>query len=297
MKDYYVYEYWRLDNNTCFYVGKGKNNRCFDINDRSNFFKRIVNKVECVVIIVDNNLTEKEAHATECMLIHKYIFEEGYGITMHHNCKKGTPYLVNSTWGGEGCSGRILSQETKRKIGFKNSGRKHTYEENENNRIKHIGKRHTQEAKEKIGKSSIGRNSGKSNWKAKKVICVNTGEIFNTIKDASRKFNCWDTNIIACCKGKHKYVGNHLYFMYYEDYINKSLEEKEKLFKMSQKEKGHQSHKIVCVELNKTFNSIEEAKNYFNLKSGSGIGECCKGKRKTSGGYHWIYYSEYLKQA
>ena len=27
--EYYVYIYWRLDTNEPFYVGKGKNNRCF----------------------------------------------------------------------------------------------------------------------------------------------------------------------------------------------------------------------------------------------------------------------------
>ena len=41
---FYVYEYWRLDNNTCFYVGKGKGSRYLSLKGRSKFFLNILNK-------------------------------------------------------------------------------------------------------------------------------------------------------------------------------------------------------------------------------------------------------------
>lgn len=34
MDNYYVYEHIRLDNNSCFYVGKGRGNR-YKVKDRS----------------------------------------------------------------------------------------------------------------------------------------------------------------------------------------------------------------------------------------------------------------------
>lgn len=47
--------------------------------------------------------------------------------------------------------------------------------------------------------------------------------------------------------------------------------------------------KVRCIETNEIFPSIEEASIWCGLKSLSKIGECCKGKRKTAGGYHWEY--------
>ena len=47
--------------------------------------------------------------------------------------------------------------------------------------------------------------------------------------------------------------------------------------------------KVRCIETNEIFPSIEEASVWCGLKSFSKIGECCKGKRKTAGGYHWEY--------
>ena len=39
------------------------------------------------------------------------------------------------------------------------------------------------------------------------VICVTTGEIFNTIKDATEKYHVHATNISQCCRGNVKHTG------------------------------------------------------------------------------------------
>ena len=129
-KEFYVYEYWRLDNNTCFYVGKGKGNRYIDMNYRSNHFKNIINKVPTVVIKVFENIDEQTAFDLECTLIHKYVFEEGYNIKcLTQTLNNKEPYLVNLTWGGEGISGHKKSleskikQSNKMKLVWKNSNK------------------------------------------------------------------------------------------------------------------------------------------------------------------------------
>lgn len=48
------------------------------------------------------------------------------------------------------------------------------------------------------------------------------------------------------------------------------------------------SKAVLCVELNKTFNSITEAANELNLSIGN-ISLCLTGRRKKAGGYHWKY--------
>ena len=49
--------------------------------------------------------------------------------------------------------------------------------------------------------------------------------------------------------------------------------------------------KVLCIELNRIFDSEKQAE--AELKIGvSRISECCSGKNKTAGGYHWKYLSE-----
>lgn len=103
---YYVYEYIRLDNNTTFYVGKGKGNRAFKTIQRGEHFENIINKTDVAVIIINDNLSEEEAHNLEKETIYNYVFIEGYGINIKGiGYERGYPYLINKTWGGEGFGG------------------------------------------------------------------------------------------------------------------------------------------------------------------------------------------------
>lgn len=49
--------------------------------------------------------------------------------------------------------------------------------------------------------------------------------------------------------------------------------------------------KVYCIELNKTYDSLTEAANEFNLTKGC-LSACLRGKQKTFGGYHWRYVNE-----
>ena len=46
------------------------------------------------------------------------------------------------------------------------------------------------------------------------------------------------------------------------------------------------SQKVICVEMNKIFNSMKEAAEYFGLSKCT-ISAVIKGRNKTAGGYHW----------
>lgn len=48
------------------------------------------------------------------------------------------------------------------------------------------------------------------------------------------------------------------------------------------------SRPVYCVELNKTFDGSSAAARELGLDN-SNIIKCCKGTRKTCGGYHWRY--------
>ena len=49
--------------------------------------------------------------------------------------------------------------------------------------------------------------NGKNNPRAKKVICITTGKVFDTIKEASEFYNICNSSIIECCKGRQQSAG------------------------------------------------------------------------------------------
>lgn len=64
----------------------------------------------------------------------------------------------------------------------------------------------------------------KRKQRSKGVICTTTGEIYKTIKDASRKTGIYEGGISQCCRGTYKSAGKHpvtgekMVWMYLEDY-------------------------------------------------------------------------------
>ena len=71
------------------------------------------------------------------------------------------------------------------------------------------GRHHSEEAKAKMKMNHADFKEGK-HPKARKVICINTGEIFNSLSKATKWCNIKNScNIGECCRGKHKTAGKH----------------------------------------------------------------------------------------
>lgn len=103
-----------MDNNTCFYVGKGKGRRYKELH-RNSHHDRIISKCDFITIIIMDELTEEQAFDLEKMRIQHYVFDLGYGIDINGYRKNNTDkQLTNSTFGGEGTSGLYHSDEWKR---------------------------------------------------------------------------------------------------------------------------------------------------------------------------------------
>ena len=152
---YYTYAYLREDK-TPYYIGKGKGNR---------EYKRSRNDIrppkdKSRVIYLKQNLTEEEAFKHEI-----------YMIAVFGRKDLGTGILRNKTDGGEGVSGRILSQESRRKISEANKGntnclgKTHSEEsrkkmsESQKGNTKMLGKTHSEETKRKMSDSSKGNTN------------------------------------------------------------------------------------------------------------------------------------------
>ena len=98
----------------------------------------------------------------------------------------------------------------------------------------HKGRKNSSETKLKMSESRkiyLSNNpdalENATKAKYKKVICLNTKQVFNSIKEAGEwtKVKTAKSNIGACCKGTRKYCGKHpitgekLEWMFYEEYL------------------------------------------------------------------------------
>ena len=145
---YYTYAYLREDR-TPYYIGKGKGDRIYSTSSR--IIKPPKDKSR--IIYLKQNLTEEEAFKHEI-----------YMIDVFGRKDLGTGILHNRTDGGEGRSGSILSEETKRKISNANKGEKNYHygkSLSEETKIKlseaHKGKTLSEETKRKMSESRKGR--------------------------------------------------------------------------------------------------------------------------------------------
>jgi len=140
MNNYYTYAYLREDR-TPYYIGKGKGDRIVS-NQRS------INKPtdKNRIIFLKQNLTEEEAFKHEI-----------YMIAVFGRKDLGTGILRNKTDGGEGSSGYIASEETKRKRSEANKGNKHW-----------TNKKHSEDTKKKLSELSKGKPKSESHKEALK---------------------------------------------------------------------------------------------------------------------------------
>ena len=95
--------------------------------------------------------------------------------------------------------GKHCSEETKRKISEANSGEKHFL----------YGKHHSEETKKKISEGNKGKKASKEQIEkmSKPVRCIETNEVYSSIKDAQNKTGIDNSGIAKCCKGTYKTAG------------------------------------------------------------------------------------------
>lgn len=136
-----VYEHWRTDTNTCFYVGKGTLQRAYQVcpRARNQHHTNVVEKLKRTgfsydVKLVAVDLLEKDAFDLEC---------ERIKFWRNQDVK-----LANMTDGGEGPSGHKRSEETKAKMSAAHKGK---------SRPDLLGRKASDETKAKISLSRKGR--------------------------------------------------------------------------------------------------------------------------------------------
>ena len=144
--EYYTYAYLREDG-TPYYIGKGKSGR---INSSLHTIHLPTEKER--IIFLKKNLTDEEARKHEI-----------YMIAVLGRKDLGTGILRNMTDGGEGCAGRLLSEETKKKLSDSHMGKKFT--EEHKRKLSEAAKNRvmSDEWKANISSANIGKCAGEKN--------------------------------------------------------------------------------------------------------------------------------------
>ena len=279
---YYVYKHIRLDNNTCFYIGKGKDGRK-DVPNRNPTHDSICDRHGYKVVIFKDKLNEAEAFKLEEDLIRCYVFKMGYGICIkgymnNNNNNNNNKFLTNRTFGGEGASGYKHSEESKRK-----------------NSESHKGKKQSEETKEKISEKVSGEKNGMFGKKGKDSPIY--GEK-NGMFGKNPFENKTEEEMETIGRKISEKVSGEKNPMYGKNpFENKTEEEMEEIRrKKSESMKGknageksamwgkpaHNRRKVICITTGKIFNSVTEASNWYNVARNT-ISLCCKVKLKSAG--------------
>ena len=152
---FYTYAYLREDR-TPYYIGKGTGKRIFE--KRKRCCRPAKDKSR--IIFLKQNITEEEAFKHEI-----------YMIAVFGRKDLGTGILHNRTDGGDGSSGTVVSEETRRKKSEATKGKNNPF----------YNKSHSEESRRKISEAAKGENNywcGKShsNETKKKISQANKGE-------------------------------------------------------------------------------------------------------------------------
>jgi len=139
--NYYTYAYLREDR-TPYYIGKGQGNRAYRRSKKD--IKPPKDKSR--IIFLKQNITEEEAFKHEI-----------YMIAVFGRKDLGTGILRNKTDGGDGVSGYVCSEETKRKISESNKGKTASEETRRKISEAHKGRTHSEESRIKMSEAQKGK--------------------------------------------------------------------------------------------------------------------------------------------
>jgi len=149
---------------------------------------------------------------------------------------------------------------------------------------------YTQEQKEALSsKLSVARkgiiNIGSNNGNARKVICLNTMKVFDTINEASEFYGVDKDAIQQCCSNSNhrktagELDGVRMIWEYYDESKN---------YTYSPFKRQYNYKPILCIDNNVVYSTIHDASRDTGC-SIVGIRHCCSGFLKTTKGMRFVY--------
>lgn len=262
--------------------------------------------------VVAENLTFKEASNFEKTLIEKLKSND-----YHHG--------YNVSPGGESGAAGVQSSEKQKEVTskrLKEAWKDHEYRER---MIKMSRQIHTQEWRKNHSKKlkalwsddEYRRNHsgvnhpcygqkrdpryGSDNSNAKQIVCLNSLKVYGSIKDAHIDTGCSVSSISLCCSHKRKSCsqtdsqGRRYTWRTYKEYLQMSEDDIQQAITNGNIVKSPFRKPVVNLETLKVFEHATDAAKFYNITSYTNVSGACRDKIR-SGGYHWQYLDDYLKE-
>ena len=147
-----------------------------------------LNRDEHKIELVKDNMSREEAAILEKLLIDQYN-------TMNDG--------LNQAYGDAAGNSRYHTEETKQYLSSINKGKKVSEEHAQKNRVARIGKYNSEYHKQMV-----------SDKVSKSVICLDTGKVYKSAREAARELNLHYSKICLVCQGKRNSTGGY-HFRYY----------------------------------------------------------------------------------
>lgn len=216
-------------------------------------------------------------HYKDCRAFYKAIQKYGWDSISHRivsvgltreEAERAERYLIQKYNTTDGACGYNILVGGDVSDGISDEGRKRLSEF-------HKGRKQSDETKKKHREATI------KNGRAKKVVCYETGEVFETATDAAKSVGVNVSSLIVAVDVPSNTSGGYHWVSQdnlseYQPVIN-GIEGKKR--------------RVVVVETGESFSSISEAAKRFQTTDAA-IVNVCKGRNKTCLGYHMKYEGE-----
>ena len=141
---------------------------------------------------------------------------------------------------------------------------------------------------------------GSDNYNAKKIVCLNTNEIFDSMVEAELKYGLYKGGIGDVCNKRRSHCGIDkdglkMVWCFYSEFETMSLEEKDLLIKNANKKNYDITKFVVNLDTKQLFSTQTSGAKHCGINSPCNIGQACRNNTK-SGGYYWSFYLDYLKE-
>lgn len=234
--------------------------------------------------ILYNGLTKDEANMLEIELIKKYdSTNKDYGYNLEHGGygkgKHSIETLKKMSENRKGIlawnKGLSMSKEQKEKLSEIAKGKPSAFK----------GKHHTDENKKML--------SDLQSEKMKSVICIETKIVYKSLKEAEIQTNISRKAISKVCNkkiinGKRFLTAGGYHWCFLDDYNENTYAIESQKITPNQKS-------VICVETGVVYESLKDAENKTGIYMGTISKVCNKIEHyKTAGGFHWMFYDEYL---
>jgi hypothetical protein len=262
-QDFYVYEHRRKDTGAVFYVGKGCKQRAKSFLNRGRYWSNVAKAAGGVEITYPVfGVDEEMALLAEMELIDAYR-RRGIRIT-------------NITDGGEGTSGWVPSEETRRKIGEANKGRPKLRGEQHGM----YGKKHSEESLAKMRESQSSRKWGEKHpFYGKRHTDAAKAKV-----SLARKGKCVGSENPFYGKTHTPEVADRIRA---SQLGRKASDETKKKMSQSALNMAHKQklvRPVLCLTNGQTYYGLNEASRQLDLHRQC-IRMVCNGKLKQTGGY------------